>query len=360
MKKSVLMSGSSSAPVNGQCADTRSQVTPKRPNDRASNGSREWNLRRDLHQWVTSNYLLGILILLMLIIGWARPAFWSSGNLNNVLFQTAFVGISACGMTIMIAGGLIDLSVGGVIAVSSILLASILPSMTVGSAIMLALICGAVLGAVSGLIVTYLRIAPFIATLGTLYLFLGLAFIVTNAKVIPVTSSAYRSYTTSSLGILPIPFLVMLLLAGITYFLLHRTYFGRTVRAFGSNERAARLAGLRVNRTKILVFVFAGVCFALTGVFMAGRLSSAEGNMATGFEMDVIAAVVLGGTPLRGGRGTVFGTMVGSAMFAVIANSMNLLGIASYWQYVLTGGILAIAVALGIWKNKSDVIRGEG
>ncbi len=313
-----------------------------------------------LRQFAGRQYLLGVLVVACVAVGFARPSFWGSGNLSNVLFQASFVGLAACGMTLLIAAGLLDLSVGGVIAVASIAVATVLPHTTIGTALLLALAIGAVLGLVNGLLVTYVKIAPFIATLGTLYLFLGAAFIWTSGKVVPITSSNYRSFTTGTVGLLPVPFLVFVVLAVGTYFVLQRTYFGRTLRAFGSNERAAVLAGLPVNRAKVLVFVVAGVCFALAGVFMAGRLSSAEGNMATGFEMDVIAAVVVGGTALRGGRGTAFGTVVGALLFAVLNNALNLLGVASYWQYVLTGAVLVAAIALGARRSSAAEVRGAG
>lgn len=330
---------------------------------RGSDGGSDENgpgLRQALVQFASKQYLVAVLIVLCVAVGLAKPSFWGTGNLSNVLFQASFVGLAACGMTLLIAGGLLDLSVGGVIAVSSIAVATVLPHTTIGGAIVLALVIGAVLGLVNGLLVTYVKIAPFIATLGTQYLFLGLAFIWTSGKVVPITSSHFRDATTGKLGWLPVPFLVFVVLAVLTFLLLQRTYFGRTVRAFGSNERAAVLAGMPVNRSKVIVFIVAGVCFALAGVFMAGRLSSAEGNMATGFEMNVIAAVVVGGTALRGGRGTMFGTVVGSVLFAVLANALNLLGVASYWQYVLTGAVLIAAIAVGARRSSAAEVRGAG
>jgi len=313
-----------------------------------------------LRQFAARQYLLGVLVVLCVAVGLARPSFWGSGNLSNVLFQASFVGLAGCGMTLLIAAGLLDLSVSGVIAVGSIAVATVLPHTTIGAAVGLALVIGAGLGLVNGLLVTYVKIAPFIATLGTLYLFLGLAFIWTSGKVVPITSSNYRAFTTGTLGALPVPFLVFAVLAVATYLLLQHTYFGRTLRAFGSNERAAVLAGLPVNRAKVVVFVVAGVFFALAGVFMAGRLSSAEGNMASGFEMNVIAAVVVGGTALRGGRGTAFGTVVGAVLFAVLNNALNLLGVASYWQYVLTGVVLVAAIAVGARRSAAAEVRGAG
>jgi ribose transport system permease protein len=317
-------------------------------------------LRHTLLHFASRQYMVGVLVALSVAVGIARPAFWGPGNLSNVLFQASFVGLAACGMTLLIAGGLLDLSVGGVIAVSSIAVATVVPHTTIGMAVGLALVIGAVLGLLNGLLVTYVKIAPFIATLGTLYLFLGLAFIWTSGRVVPITSNNYRAFTTGLVGRLPVPFLVFVVVAVLSFLLLQRTYFGRTLRAFGSNERAAVLAGLPVNRAKVVVFVIAGVCFALAGVFMAGRLASAEGNMAMGFEMDVIAAVVVGGTALRGGRGTLFGTVIGAVLFAVLANALNLLGVASYWQYVLTGAVLIAAIAVGARRSSAAEVRGAG
>jgi len=318
------------------------------------------NFVKSLLDFASRQYLLAILIALCVAVGVMKPAFWGTGNISNVLFQASFVGLAACGMTLLIAGGILDLSVGGVIAVSSIAVALVLPHTTIGAAVGLALVIGAILGLLNGLLVTYVRIAPFIATLGTLYLFLGLAFIWTSGSVIGITSSNYRSFTTGMVGRIPVPFIVFIAVAILTYALLYKTYFGRTVRAFGSNERAAVLAGLPVKRTKVLAFVFAGICFALAGVFMSGRLASAEGNMAIGFEMNVIAAVVVGGTALRGGRGTAFGTFVGAILFAVLNNALNLLGVASYWQYVLTGTVLVAAIAIGARRASSAEVRGAG
>jgi len=327
---------------------------------RVSGENSEQRLLGTIFDFASRQYLLGILVLLCIGVGILKPAFWSGGNLSNVLFQATFVGLAACGMTLLIAGGILDLSVGGVIAVSSIAVATVLPYTTIGGALALALVIGALLGLFNGLLVTYVRIAPFIATLGTLYLFLGVAFIWTSGNVVSITSSNYRSFTTETIGRIPVPFLVFIAAAFLTYCLLYRTYFGRTLRAFGSNERAAVLAGMPVKRTKVLVFVVAGVCFALAGVFMSGRLASAEGNMAIGFEMDVIAAVVVGGTALRGGRGTAFGTFVGAILFAVLNNALNLLGVASYWQYVLTGTVLVTAIAIGARRSSSTEVRGAG
>lgn len=305
-------------------------------------------------------YMLVILILMCLIVGLVQPSFWSLSNISNVLFQTAYIGISACGMTVLIASGLIDLSVAGVIAVSSITVAKILPSTTVEVAVLVALVLGAVFGLINGILVGVVKIAPFIATLGTQYLFLGTAFIMTGGKVIPITSHNFRHITTAKIGnIIPVASIIFLILLLITFLLIKHTYLGRAARSTGSNEIAASLAGISVVKTKILIYVFAGICAALAGIFLAGRLSSTEGNMAMGVEMTIIAAVVVGGTSMRGGRASISGTFIGSIFFAVLSSALNLVGVSSYLQYIVMGVVLILAISFGNRKMSMLEVRGE-
>ena len=308
-----------------------------------------------------SRYYMVLLVLALCVgVGIAQPTFWSVSNLSNVLFQTAYIGIAACGMTVLIASGLIDLSVAGVIAVSSIAVARILPVGTVELAVLIALLLGMLFGFVNGLLVGVVKIPPFIATLGSNYLFLGAAFMWTQGKVVAISSRNYRMITTQRItGVIPVSLVVFLILIGVTYFLLQHTYLGRGARSVGSNAVAAGLAGIGVVRTKILVYAFSGLCAAVSGVFLAGRLSSTEGNMAIGIEMTVIAAVVVGGTSMRGGRATVFGTLVGSIFFAVLSSALNLIGVSSYWQYVVTGMVLVAAISFGNRKLTMLEVRGE-
>ena len=319
------------------------------------------SVAQTLLRFVKTYYMLVVLLALCLVVGILQPTFWSWSNLSNMLFQTAYIGIAACGMTVLIASGLIDLSIAGIIAVSSIVVARVLPSTTVEMAILLALCMGAVFGLANGFLVGVVKIPPFIATLGTQYLFLGTAFILTQGKVVPIASRNYRAMTTAKFfGVVPVSLVVFLLLLGLTFLLLERTYLGRGARATGSNAPAAALAGISVVRMKLLVFMFAGVCAALAGVFLAGRLSSTEGNMAIGVEMTVIAAVVVGGTSMRGGRASILGTLIGSVFFAVLSSALNLVGVSSYLQYVVTGVVLIAAIAFGNRRLSMLEVRGEG
>lgn len=318
------------------------------------------NLKTLALDFIKTRYLLGVLILVMVVLGIVNEFFWSSGNIENLLFRTAFVGLAACGMTLLIAAGALDLSVAGVIALAAVAGAKTMETQSMFVGILAGALVGLIAGLINGVVVTALNIPPFVATLGTMNLYLGAALIWTGGQVVPVVNTDFTQLANSkSLG-LPTVFVLFIILAVITYLILNRTYFGRSIRAVGSNEKSARLAGISVIGTKLALYSFAGATFALAGVFMSGRLYSAEANMATGFEMNVIAAVVVGGTALRGGRGTVFGTVLGSLLFAVLANALNLLGVASYWQYVLTGAVLATVVALGARSKGLAEVRGAG
>jgi ribose transport system permease protein len=262
-------------------------------------------------------------------------------------------------MTLLITAGVLDLSVPGVIALSSLAAASLLPYTTTGIAVGAALLVGALAGLLNGLLVAYVKIPSFIATLGTQYLYLGIVFVLTDGGVAPINSNDYSEFTNGSVGVFPLVFIILIVLAALTYFVLYWTHFGRAIRAIGSNERAARLTGVSVNVVKVIAFVIGGLMFAIAGVFLSGELSSSSGTMATGFELNAIAAVVVGGTSLRGGQATMFGTVIGAMLFSLLSNALNLLNVSSYWQYVLTGAVLAVAVALGgTLLSSQQAVRG--
>lgn len=308
-------------------------------------------------RFAAHQYLAGVVVLVALLLSISEPAVLSAGNLRSVLFQAALTGISACGMTLLIAAGVMDLSVPGVVALSSLTAATLLPRTTVGMAIVAALLVGALAGLVNGVLVSAVKIPFFIATLGTQYLYLGIVFVLTHGGITPISSYYYGQFTNGTLAGLPIVFVALIVFAVLGYVVLYWTHFGRAIRAIGSNERAARLAGLPVGTVKIATFVIGGLLFAVAGVFLSGELSSVSGTMATGAELNAIAAVVVGGTALRGGQATMTGTVVGAVLFSLLSNALNLLGVTSYWQYVLTGVVLAAAVALGVLR-RGPAVRG--
>lgn len=315
--------------------------------------------RPDAKQLIGRYYLQVILIVVVILLAITQPNFRSAGNISNVLLQASFAGLVACGMTLLIAGGLFDLSVAGIIAVCGVAVATILPKTTIGAAIGVAIVLGILLGVLNGLVVTKIRIPAFIATLGMLNLYLAVAFIWTEGKVIPIESTAFLQLGNASVLSIPLVFIIFVLVCVVSHLLLHRTYFGRNLRAVGSSEQAARMAGLPVDRVKILAFAVTGLFTAVAALGLSALLSSANGTMATGFELSAIAIAVVGGTALRGGRGTLLGTFTGALVFAVLNNALNLLGVDPYWQYVAVGLVLVAALALGAVRRTGSVRGAE-
>lgn len=286
------------------------------------------------------------------------PSFGTTGNLANLLTQASFAGIIACGMTLLIAGGAFDLSVAAIVAVSSVAVATVLPHTSVGGAVVVGLAAGAVLGAINGLVVTRLKIPAFIATLGTYNLFLALAFIWTDGNVIPISSTYFRQFTTASVLGVPVVFLVFVAVAALSHLLLHRTHFGRALRAAGSNEAATRMAGVNVERVRQLAFVITGLLSGVAAVFLAGLLSSANGTIATGIELNAIAIAVVGGTALRGGSGSLLGTFTAALLIGIVNNALNLLRVEPYWQYVAVGLVLVVALVFGNLRGRHGKVKG--
>jgi ribose transport system permease protein len=203
-----------------------------------------------------------------------------------------------------------------------------------------------ILGMINGLVVTKMRIPAFIATLGLMNVYLAIGFIITKAKVLPVTDKVFRSLATgNSLG-LPIPFLAMIVVYLVCFAILKYTPYGRFIRAIGSNETASFVAGIAVDRVRIFAFMLVGLFTALAGVFLTAYLSSGQAIMATGYELRIIAVAVVGGTSLKGGQGTMFGSFTGALFFTMISNALNIFGVGAYWQYVAVG--LIIIAALGV------------
>lgn len=268
-----------------------------------------------------------------------KPGFASVSNVQAILTGASFAGLIACGETLLIACGMIDLSVAGLLAVCAVVAATVVPHTLVGVA--------ALLGAVNGLVVTRLRIPPFIATLATMNVFLALSFIWSRGKVEAVQSVYWQQIGTAKLLGVPVTFLAFLVVCVVSWVLLARTHFGRSLRALGSNEVAARMAGIRVERTLLTAFIVAGLFTGVAAVMLSAVLSSAGGTMATGIELNAIAIAVVGGTSLRGGSGTLLGTFTAALLFAGLDSGLNLLGVPSYWQYVAVGGVLVAALALG-------------
>ena len=287
------------------------------------------------------------LVLLVVVIGVISPEFRTLSNFLSLLRQSSINGFIAFGMTCVILTGGIDLSVGSVLALSTALCAGFITNgVPVGLAMVLALIIGTALGAVSGLLVTKGRLQPFIATLITMTVYRGATMIFMDGKPI---SNLGDSFTLKVVGKgnfyhIPIPAITFVVMFLIFMFVLEKTTFGRRVYATGSNAQSAKLAGINVNRTKLITYAISGCMSALSGLILLSRLSSAQPTLGSGYELDAIAAVALGGTSMNGGRGRVWGTFVGILIIAVLNNGLNILGVSSYYQDVVKGIVILIAV----------------
>jgi ribose transport system permease protein len=307
--------------------------------------------------YIGQYFIQFLLLLAVVILAAVNPNFRQLSNLKNVLLQASFAGISAAAMTLLIIAGAFDLSVAGLLGLCGVVLALLLPAkgtLIILPIVLAVLALGGLLGLVNGLVVTKARIPAFIATLGMMNIYLALGFMITTAQVIPVMNSAFRTLGTGAVLGLPVPFLVMIAAYLIIYAVLKYSTYGRFMRAVGSNETASRTAGLPVDRVRIVAFVLVGLLTALAAVLLTALLSSANAIMATGFELNVIAVVVVGGTSLHGGQGTLFGSLTGALLFSVINNALNMFGVGAYWQYVAVG--LVLVVALGIEAGRKRLM----
>ncbi|MED4040708.1 ribose ABC transporter permease RbsC [Niallia taxi] len=292
--------------------------------------------------------LLG-LFLLVVIVSILNPSFLEPLNLLNLLRQVAINALIAFGMTFVILTGGIDLSVGAILALSSALTAGM---MVAGVdpivAILIGCILGALMGMVNGLFITIGKMAPFIATLATMTIFRGLTLVYTGGNPITGLGDNYlfqlfgRGYF---LGI-PVPAITMILAFVFLFVLLHKTPFGRKTYAIGGNEKAALISGIKVTKVKIMIYSLSGMLAALAGAILTSRLNSAQPTAGTSYELDAIAAVVLGGTSLSGGKGQIFGTLIGALIIGTLNNGLNLLGVSSFYQMVVKGIVILIAVLL--------------
>ncbi|AVG17909.1 MULTISPECIES: ABC transporter permease [Chromobacteriaceae] len=295
---------------------------------------------------------LGPFIALVLVavgLSVMSPDFLTVNNLLNVMRQVSINALIAFGMTLVILLGGIDLSVGSILALSSVLTATLLQAgVDPMLATLLGILAGAAMGLFNGLVISKGKVAPFIATLATMTILRGLALVFSNGSPITGFDSELFSMLGGGYvaGLVPVPVVWMLILFAGFWFLLKKTVFGRHLYATGGNEEAARLSGVKVDRVKLWVYTASGAMSAMAGVVLTSRLNSAQPTAGTGYELDAIAAVVLGGTSLSGGRGWIFGTLIGALLIGVLNNGLNLLGVSSFYQQVIKGAVILLAVLL--------------
>ncbi|MBP3039194.1 ribose ABC transporter permease RbsC [Bacillaceae bacterium Marseille-Q3522] len=297
--------------------------------------------------------LLGLLVLII-IVSILNPSFLQPLNILNLLRQIAINALIAFGMTFVILTGGIDLSVGSILALSSALMAGMMVSgIDPIFAILLGCLLGAVMGIVNGLLITKGKMAPFIATLATMTVFRGLTLVYTEGNPITGLSDnlAFQLFGRGYFLGIPVPAITMVLAFAILYVILHKTAFGRKTYAIGGNEKAALISGIKVDKVKVMIYALAGLLSALAGAILTSRLDSAQPTAGNAYELDAIAAVVLGGTSLAGGRGKIFGTLIGALIIGTLNNGLNILGVSSFYQMVVKGIVIIIAVLLDRKKS---------
>lgn len=320
-----------------------------------------------LRNSVQQGLALGTLVVLLVFFSIFGANFTSSSNIENILMSTVIVGVLALGTTFVIVTGGIDLSLGFGMTLCSVMMGTFITAwgLPIWMGVIGALATGALMGLVNGLNITFLRLPPFIATLAMMMLAQGLALVISQVK--PITfASGIREQVTAIVQFDPIlamsdgyvagiasGVIIFIVLAVIAYLVLNKTLLGRYDFAIGSNEEAARLSGVDTRRWKVLIYVFAGVFTGIAGVLMTARLGSAQPTAGQGYELQAIAAVIIGGTSLLGGRGSIVGTVIGAFIMSVLINGLRSMSIQTEWQYILTGIVILIAVFFDSLRNRS-------
>lgn len=293
------------------------------------------------------------LVVLVIVMSLISPQFRTFNNLLTLLRQASVNGLIAFGMTLVILTGGIDLSVGSTLGLTGALFAGLVVNigMPIPLALVVALIFGLGLGLISGFLVGKAKLQPFIATLITMTVYRGFTLIYTNGR--PISNLTADEYVGSGfltfigrgaiLGI-PVPVIILFVAFIMLYLLLNKSTLGRKIYAVGSNERAAQLSGINTDRVKLFVYSMSGLMSTLAALILVSRLNSAQPTLGTGYELDAIAATAIGGTSMTGGRGKISGTLLGILIIAVLSNGMNILGISSYYQDVVKGIVILLAV----------------
>lgn len=290
--------------------------------------------------------LLGLL-LLGIALTILSDRFLTVNNLLNVARQISINAIISVGMTLIILTGGIDLSVGSIVALTGSITAGLLVSgQAILPAIFVGVLVGVLLGLFNGLLITRAEIPPFIATLGTMTAARGLTLVYTEGRPITGMEEAFRFLGGGYIAGIPVPVILMVIIFAATYVMLKKTRLGRYIYAIGGNEEAARLSGINTKKILLSVYMLGGLLAGVSGIIMASRLNSAQPTAGISFELDAIAAVVLGGTSLSGGVGTIGGTLIGAFIIGVLDNGLNLLNVSSFYQQIAKGLVILLAVFL--------------
>ena len=305
------------------------------------------NLMKDRLLYFADKFKSAIgLIILVIVLSFLSDYFFTVNNLLNIIRQVSIIAIMAFGMTFVILTGGIDLSVGSLLAVSAAVTAGLIINVGIFYLLVIpiGMLIGVLLGGFSGLMVAKAKMPAFIVTLGMMTIARGLTLIYTDGRPISGFNEDFRFIGAGHIGGIPVPVIIMLIILLLCYITLKKTPYGRYVYAIGGNEEAAKLSGINVDRIKMSVYALSGLLSAISGIILASRLNSAQPTAGSGYELDAIATVVLGGTSLSGGQGGVIGTIIGALIIGVLNNGLNLLNVSSFYQQVAKGAVILIAV----------------
>ena len=288
--------------------------------------------------------VLVVFVLLFAVSCMLSDRFLQTSNLFNILRQISMFGILSVGMTFVIVSGGIDLSVGSITALVCVITANMVNDHGIIPAILVALLVGALVGLINGVGIAYGKLQPFIMTLGTMYMASGAASIYTNGTPISIKGNFSKIGNSMLFNTIPLPAIYFIVILIAAYLVMRNTRFGRHVYSIGSNKEATRLAGVDVKKVTLSVYILSGVLAAVTGIIFAAQMASGSPVAGEGYEMNAITAAVVGGTSMSGGKGNLPGTFLGAVIMGILSNIMNLCGVSSYWQTVLTGLILVVAI----------------
>lgn len=296
------------------------------------------------------------LIALFILFSFLNDNFFTSTNIMNVVLQVSIIAITAFGMTYVLLLGDIDLSVGSIIALTGTLVAlALLWGLPFYLAVPCALIASLVVGFINGSLTAYAKIPSFIVTVATMGIFRGIAYIITDGKPELITNDAFLELGNGDMLSIPNPIWILLILLIINHFVLSKTTFGRKIYITGGNKEAAIYSGINVNKLKVQVFMITALMAGISGLLLASRLYSGQPSTAQGYELDAIASAVLGGTSLNGGHGSIIGTMIGALIIGVINNGMNLMSIPYFYQLVVKGLVILLAVYIDVRNKKNRI-----
>jgi ribose transport system permease protein len=288
------------------------------------------------------------LFVLVAVLSVIAPNFLTANNILSVLHQVAYVAVMAVGITFLILSGHIDLAASGTLALTVCIMGDLFVNKGVNGvvAVLTGFLIGPLCGAISATFITKLRLVPFIVTLATMNIYRGVASVYTNGYSSQGMPPIVNFIGTGKIGSVPISVVLMLIVYVITWFVLNKTSFGMNLQAVGGNVNAAQLSGINVTKVRLMVYAYHGCMVFIAGLILAGRMNTTNPSLATGVEMNCIAAAVIGGTSMKGGIGSVWGTLIGAIIMGVVSNGMNQLAISSFWQQLFLGCIVLLSVSI--------------